>query len=290
MSSRTSTSSLRPRTSQPAATVAPVQAQVIPAAAAAVIESADEKRVRQQYTPRSITEYESEITGITEKVRSFKTRLYPSSSNKAATDGAPTRREFDEVITAINGLKKDYKAVSRRMAAAPKRKTVRADGAGHKGGFTNPCVVDEEMAHFINDVFGDEFAARNIHIIDNTRVISRAILTSALARYVDTRNLRDGTMITPDAALLKLFERDFVAKGVDSKSFTHTHMQKLITDHVLKAEEFKAYIASNKIDLESYKDGLESVLNYFKSTKPERVRVKKEPKAKVVEQPAEATA
>ena len=251
------------------AVVAPVAAVAAPAPAA-TIDVDDEPKKRQTYEPRSSAEFEAQITEITESIRGFKARLYPTSATKASADKAPSRREIDDVITTINGLKKDYKAQSRKAESKPKRKAPAASGKPRTGGFKNPCAVDPEIAQFIADNFNTD----DLPVIDEARIVTRALLTSMFTQYAYDKNLRDNsdaTKIRPDAALMALFKNDFLPAGVDPAGFPHTHMQKLLTLHVLKADKFKEHVAANNLDLEKdYKPHLESVQERFKDMKAAR--------------------
>jgi hypothetical protein len=270
-------SNLAPKTQNKIAAVAAPPAADVDDGVAGGDEPA--KKQRQAYEPKTALEFEQEITVITEALRAFKTRLYPTSAPKACLDRAPTRREFDDQISSINALKRDYKAQVRRADQKPRRKAAPANGKPRAGGFKNPCVVDEKLAQFIADNFNSD----SLTVIDESRICTRALLTSMLTQYAYDHNRRDPTAATkviPDAAMKELFKDDFEKAGVDPTGFPHTHMQKVLTRHVLPSAEFKAYVLENKIDLETYKPHLEQVQDHFKAQKLVREASKPKPRKK----------
>lgn len=266
MSLKNSTLALKNKMVAPAAPVAAAPASDVDTQVAG---GDDSKKQRQAYEPKSGLEFEQGITDITEMLRSFKTRLYPTSAPKACLDRAPTRREFDDQISAINSLKRDYKAQIRRADQKPRRKTAPSNGKPRTGGFKNPCVVDEKLAQFISDNFNND----KLTVIDQNRICTRACLTSMMTQYAYDNGRRDpnaATKVIPDAAMKELFKDDFGPAGVDSTGFPHTHMQKLLTRHVFPSEQYKAYITDNKIDLETYRTHLEDIQDHFKTEKATR--------------------
>jgi len=276
MSKQLSNSSIKPSIKNVSASaVAPApatQAQVAPDVAG------DEpvKKARQAYEPKTALEFEESITQAAEALRSFKTRLYPTSAPKACLDRAPTRREIDDQISAINSLKRDYKAQVRRAEQKPRRKTAAPGTKARTGGFKNPCVVDQKLAEFIAEHFNTEA----LPVIDESRICTRALLTSMMTQYAHDHGRRDPTAATkviPDGPMKELFSEDFGPAGVDATGFPHTHMQKLLTRHVMPSVEFKAYVLSEKLDLETYKPHLESVQNHFKEQKLVREANKPKP-------------
>lgn len=289
MSSKAANATLKARTTQPAQ---PAPAVATPSVVEEQPGSGDEtsvKKPRQAYEPKSVLEFEQEITNIAEGLRGFKTRLYPTSAPKASAEKAPTRREIDDQISAVNALKRDYKAQSRRADQKPRRKTTPSNGKARTGGFKNPCVVDEGLAQFIAENFNTDAHT----IIDSSRICTRALLTSMLTQYAFDNELRDpanATKVRPDAAMRELFKDDFTAAGVDPTGFPHTHMQKLLTRHVLTSDKFKEHIASEKIDaatLETYKVELEKTQEYFKGKKAQREAARPKPKKKTAAKKAD---
>ena len=276
MSQRNAPLASRSQAAKPAASVAAPP----PVAVQEPEHDSDEpaKKQRQAYEPKTALEYEQTTTEITEALRAFKTRLYPTSAPKACLDRAPTRREFDDVISSINALKRDYKAQVRRAEQKPRRKAAPANGKPRTGGFKNPCVVSERLAQFISDNFNTD----EMTVISADRICTRALLTSMLTQYAYDHGRRDPSApakVIPDSQMLDLFKDDFGPAGVDPAGFPHTHMQKLLTTHVLRAPEFKAYVAANNIDLEAVKPDLERIQAVFKDRKlqreAERPKVKK---------------
>lgn len=263
--------------------VKPAVAVAVPIQAPAQVEQAvasgsDEvaKKVRQAYEPKTALEFEESVTHVAEALRSFKTRLYPTSAPKACLDRAPTRREIDDQISSINLLKRDYKAQVRRAETKPRRKTAPAGSKPRTGGFKNPCVVDLKLAEFIAENFNTE----QLPVIDDTRICTRALLTSMMTQYAHDHGRRDpsaATKVIPDSAMKELFSEDFGPAGVDATGFPHTHMQKLLTRHVMPSKEFKEHVIAEKINLEEYKPHLESVQNHFKEQKLVREANKPKP-------------
>ena len=289
MSTKLSVASVKPSNVKSIAT-APVVAVVEPA----IIEDAsphdDAKRQRTAYEPKSVTDYETEITKATELLRGFKARLYPTSNPKASAENAPSRREFDDVITKLRSLNRDYKALHRRAETKPRRKTAAATGKARPGGFKNPCLISAKLAQFL----GDNFNTDDTPVIDDTKICTRALLTSMLTQYAYDNNRRDPsapTKVIPDAAMKELFADDFGPAGVDPTGFPHTHMQKLLTRHVAKADDFKAFLDQQGADfnLDTYKTHLESVQEQFKARKAVREASKPKPK-KAKSKKAEADA
>jgi len=280
MSTKLSASSVKPSNVKSIASAAPAAAQAEPAQDAASSAGEDAKRQRTAYEPKSVTDYETEITKATEVLRGFKTRLYPTSNPKASAENAPTRREFDDVITKLRSLTRDYKALHRRADAKPRRKAAStATGKPRPGGFKNPCLISEKLAQFL----GDNFNTPDMPIIDESRICTRALLTSMLTQYAYDNNRRDPsapTKVIPDAAMSELFKDDFTPAGVDPKGFPHTHMQKLLTRHVAKADDFKAFLETQGADfkLDDYKAHLEVVQENFKARKAAREASKPKPK------------
>lgn len=249
-----------------------------------------EKRQRTAYEPKSVTEMETDITKIAEVLRAFKTRLYPTSNPKANAENAPTRREIDDVITKVKSINRDYKAAHRLATNKPRRKTTTtATGKARPGGFKNPCLVSDKLASFI----ATHYNTSDMDVIDDSKICTRALLTSMLTQYAYDNNRRDPnspTKVIPDAAMTALFEDDFEPAGVDPKGFPHTHMQKLLTRHVAKTDDFKSFIAKQdaSFNLETYKNHLEAVQENFKSRKAAREASKPKPKkVKKVEEPSE---
>jgi hypothetical protein len=284
MSTKLSVTSAKPSNVK-SISAAPAPAASAPAAdvaGAEAVSSTDEgaKRQRQAYEPKTVADYETEITKATEVLRGFKTRLYPTSNPKASAESAPTRREFDDVITKLRSLTRDYRALHRRAEAKPRRKTAAtATGKPRPGGFKNPCLISEKLAQFL----GDNFNTPEMTIIDDSKICTRALLTSMLTQYAYDNNRRDPTAPTkviPDAAMSELFKDDFVPAKVDPKGFPHTHMQKLLTRHVAKADEFKAFLEAQgpEFKLDEYKIHLENVQENFKARKAAREAARPKPK------------
>lgn len=238
------------------------------------------KKTRVAYQPKSVLEFEQYINGLSERARNFKAQIYTTTAPKQ-TGVAPTRRDFDELSTGIKAVIRDYKALHRLLESKPKRKTSQTDGKTRAGGFKNPCMVDDALASFMNDHINK---LPDLVVIDDTCISTRALLTSSMTQYAYDNNLRDpndATKIRPDKALMELFKDDFVESKVDPNGFPHTHMQKLLTRHVLKADVFEAKRKEKNITdemLKQYKDHLDSIQEHFKLRKAEREAAK--PKVK----------
>lgn len=275
-----------------AAVAAPAPVVVAAPAAAAPALAAEEPRKRTPYVPKTLEEFEAEVSKLTNKYGEWKGRLYPTSSGKASADNAPSRRELDEQKVKAKSLIKDYAALLRQVSQKPRRRVAQPeDGQAPRAvGFCRPDRISQKMAEFIYDNFPETVDGRAI--IDEGRICTRALLTSIAVEYVHRKKLRqtDGNKIVPDQTLLELFSEEWGPAGVDPKAFPHTHLQKLITRHVLSKsineEEMKKVVAD-------YGDHLVKVQAHFQHLKALRdankPKAPKKPKAKK-EEPAQPTA
>lgn len=243
----------------------------------------DAKKQRNPYIPRTVSEFEREANSIADTLRSMKAALYPTSAQKA-TGTPPTRRELDELGTKVKALIRDYKTVNRKLESKPKRKSAPSDGKTRSGGFKNPCMVDDALAQFIAEHINSDTNA----VMDDSCITTRAILTSCMTQYAYDHQLRDAadpTKIRPNAPLLALFGNDFAEAKVDPNGFPHTHMQKLLTRHVLSSADFEAKRKEKGItdeQLTEYRAHLDTIQEHYKSLKSirEANKPKKAPKAK----------
>jgi len=236
-----------------------------------------ERRPRQVYQPKTATDYEVATNTIAERIRGMKSALYPSGNGKAVLDHCPTRSEFDSLVTQLNSLKKDYRAMARLAEQKPKRRSSAPSDPNQPAkrfGFNNPSVVKEDMAQFIHENFNSE----KIQVIDDSRITTRALLTSIFNQYISDHNCRDPNKsgrIVPDQALKNLFKEDFIATGVNSESFEHKELQKLITRHVLSASEASQHFKDHSINPDEYDSSLTETQNHFKELKERRDAQKK---------------